>query len=146
MRMNISVPDELAERVRALDLPISSVCQKALSAEADAAEKRAKMAGDLTTVAARLRQSIDDEASARFQEGCEQGAEWAREWATYAELRELAGDFLSHTYGAPHTIVDYFGSVLEQHVTSINTNDDTNYWEGFVHGAQTVWEAVQPLI
>jgi hypothetical protein len=32
MRMNISVPDELAEQVRALDLSISGICQTALRA------------------------------------------------------------------------------------------------------------------
>jgi hypothetical protein len=30
MRMNISVPDELAEQVRERDLPISAICQRAL--------------------------------------------------------------------------------------------------------------------
>jgi hypothetical protein len=30
MRMNISVPDELADQVRALELPISAICQTAL--------------------------------------------------------------------------------------------------------------------
>jgi len=33
MRMNISVPDELAAEVRERSLPISAVCQRALSAE-----------------------------------------------------------------------------------------------------------------
>jgi Post-segregation antitoxin CcdA len=35
MRMNISVPDDLAAAVRELDLPISAVCQAALRAEVD---------------------------------------------------------------------------------------------------------------
>lgn len=33
MRMNISVPDQLAEQVRELELPISSICQNALRDE-----------------------------------------------------------------------------------------------------------------
>ena len=36
--MNISVPDDLAERVRELDLPISQVCQTALRHAADGRE------------------------------------------------------------------------------------------------------------
>jgi hypothetical protein len=35
MRMNISVPDTLAQEVRERNLPISAVCQRALSAEID---------------------------------------------------------------------------------------------------------------
>jgi hypothetical protein len=33
MRMNISVPDDLAEQVRKRDLPISAICQRALREE-----------------------------------------------------------------------------------------------------------------
>ena len=33
MRMNISVPDALAEEVRRRDLPISAICQRALRDE-----------------------------------------------------------------------------------------------------------------
>lgn len=40
MRLNISVPDDLAERVRALDLPVSRICQDALRYAADAAGRR----------------------------------------------------------------------------------------------------------
>jgi hypothetical protein len=35
MRMNISVPDELAEQVRLRDIPISAICQRALRDEVD---------------------------------------------------------------------------------------------------------------
>src|SRR2546421_7459354 len=35
MRMNISVPDTLAAQVRARNLPISAICQRALSKEVD---------------------------------------------------------------------------------------------------------------
>jgi hypothetical protein len=35
MRMNISVPDELAAQVRDLELPISAICQNALRAEVE---------------------------------------------------------------------------------------------------------------
>lgn len=43
MRMNISVPDELAEQVRALDLPISAVCQKALRNAVDNASRSTEL-------------------------------------------------------------------------------------------------------
>lgn len=32
-RLNISVPDDLAELIRSLELPISAICQRALKAE-----------------------------------------------------------------------------------------------------------------
>jgi len=44
-RLNISVPDDLAERARALSLPISYICQKALRK----AVKKAAINGDCPT-------------------------------------------------------------------------------------------------
>ena len=35
MRMNISVPDDLAEAVRGLQLPVSAICQNALREEVE---------------------------------------------------------------------------------------------------------------
>lgn len=40
-RLNISVPDELAERVRSLGLRVSEICQKALQEAAESAEEEA---------------------------------------------------------------------------------------------------------
>jgi hypothetical protein len=44
MRMNISVPDDLAQEVRERDLPISAICQQALREEANRARARAEVA------------------------------------------------------------------------------------------------------
>jgi hypothetical protein len=46
MRMNISVPDELAEEVRQRDLPISAICQRALR-EAVGQEQAVEQATDI---------------------------------------------------------------------------------------------------
>src|ERR1700726_3007644 len=46
MRMNISVPDALAEEVRQRNIPISSVCQRALREEVD----RRRLAEDATDI------------------------------------------------------------------------------------------------
>ena len=44
MRMNISVPDDLAVQVRMQSLPVSAICQRALREEVDRARARAEAA------------------------------------------------------------------------------------------------------
>lgn len=147
MRMNISVPDDLAERVRAHELPISSICQSALKTAADAADKRAALAGDLTSVAARLRNTVTDATAEQRLEGYGDGGDWAKEWASLAELKSLVELGLPSTINTPHSIVDFLGDRLGQSVTGVRVGDeDADYWRGFLEGARDIFKAVEPLI
>jgi hypothetical protein len=147
MRMNISVPDELAEQVRTLNIPISHVCQKALSAEVQVAQRQAAFVGDFNVVAARLRSTRSEESIMKFEEGFDHGFAWAKDCATFAELKYLAEEELLDQYDDTHTIVAFVSGLTGQHVTSVNTRDgDRSYWEGFINGAHDVWTSVEPLI
>jgi len=50
MRMNISVPDELAEQVRERNLPISAICQRALREELDHLKALEQASGDMEKI------------------------------------------------------------------------------------------------
>jgi hypothetical protein len=50
MRMNISVPDTLAAEVRKRDLPISAICQRALSAELERLKGLERASGDMEKI------------------------------------------------------------------------------------------------
>jgi hypothetical protein len=99
-------------------------------------------------VAARLRGTVDEEEDQQRQEGREDGVQWAREYATAKELRDMAGDFLPGEGGdfdAPHTIVEFFSTKDGVNLISVRHQDDA-YWRGFVDGAEEVFEAVGPLL
>lgn len=50
MRMNISVPDELAEQVRTRDLPISAICQDALREAVEMHDKKERTMTDMQQI------------------------------------------------------------------------------------------------
>lgn len=148
MRMNISVPDELAERVRTLDLPISSICQSALKNAADAAEKRAELADDdLAKVAARLRGTVDAKYVEIRLGGYEDGKRWAKGWASLDELKDFAEKDVPPVIEAPHSLTDFVGDKHNALVTSVRiAAEDDGYWLGFYEGVRDIWKAVEPLI
>lgn len=144
MRMNISVPDDLAEQVRALDLPISAVCQQALST----AVREAKFTGALDKVADRLRSTIDAQDVRRRKEGLDDGIEWARMYATADELSQLANGDSDALHSTSETLVAFKSAQLGQDVISVDVRaeEDWPYWESFMLGAARVWDAVHDRI
>lgn len=144
MRMNISVPDDLAEQVRALDLPISSICQKALNTAVQDAEKRAAFVGDLEAVARRLRGTVDADKQARLAEGREDGIVWAKEYASVRDLAQLADGESDGIHPQSLSLIAFKSAQVGQAVISvdIDLDDDEAYWDGFMRGAMEVWEAV----
>jgi hypothetical protein len=59
MRMNISVPDDLAEQVRARDLPISSICQDALRQALETAERNEKTMSNMQLISVETGEDYD---------------------------------------------------------------------------------------
>lgn len=143
MRMNISVPDELAEQVRARDLPISSICQDALRKAVDLAEKKEQIMSDVQAVIERLRGTQDEERQRNIDEGRELGILWAKGYATADELRKVAeGDRLSvekMLSSNELVLVDFYREA--EHNFNEDFADDHN--EGFIAGAREVWDAVK---
>lgn len=144
MRMNISVPDELAEQVRKFDLPISAVCQKALGAAVEKAERRAAFTGDLGQVVARLRATVDAEEAEECADGAIDGMEWAKMWASARELAALSRDWLGGLDGASETLVAFMEEKYSERSIPVDVDDDDRrvYWHSFRGAALEVWDAV----
>ncbi|MDQ4142405.1 MAG: hypothetical protein M3198_01460 [Actinomycetota bacterium] len=86
----IYLHDKLVEEVARLRIDVSAVCQQALREEVRRAELRERGLQDLDDVVTRLREDIVNERNEQYAEGFHYGAEWARELATYCELRGIA--------------------------------------------------------
>lgn len=151
MRMNISVPDDLAEQVRTLDLPISGICQKALGSAVEDAERKAAFVDDLDAVVERLRGTVDAEnaeKAAQKAEGREDGITWAKEYATVGDLEGLADGEADGLHPHSPTLRDFFRArkgwtpITLSSPVPVDVVEDEEYWDGFMIGAIQVWEAV----
>jgi len=150
-KVNVYLPDEMAAEVRARELSLSPVCQRAIREELERMRTQEAATEDIEAVATRLRATISEEEAVQKREGFEDGAAWAREWATASELREIVqwspgdgGDFLKG-----HTIADFFSAKEGENVISVGSRPDEGpyaYWDGFVRGAEEVLEKVEPLL
>ena len=141
--MNISVPDELADQVRARDLPISSICQDALRKAVDLTEKKEQIMSDMQAVIERLRGTQDEDRQRHTDEGHELGILWAKQWATATELEKVAdGDRLTFERlltGGELTLTEFYDNA--EHGYDADYADEHN--EGFIAGAREVWDAVK---
>ncbi|MFD9651761.1 type II toxin-antitoxin system CcdA family antitoxin [Streptomyces mirabilis] len=142
MRMNISVPDELAEQVRARDLPISSICQDALREAVESHDKKERTMTDIQAVVERLRGTQNEQRQRHIDEGRELGILWAKQYATADELRKVAegdGQDYEQGIGSSAGIAEFYAEVENDY--------DEEYQEehndAFVEGAREVWEAVK---
>lgn len=147
--MNISVPDELAEKVRALDLPISSVCQKALAAAVAVAERDTTALNiDVGRVAARLRATVDAADQAERDRGRYDGIAWATDHATADDLAKLADGESDGLDPHSPSLIEFMSASLGQNLVEVNVDaeDQEAYWDGFMAGAMQVWEAVYHLV
>lgn len=143
MRMNISVPDELADQVRTRNLPTSSICQDALREAVEMHDKKERTMTDIQAVVERLRGTQDEERRRNLDEGRELGILWAKENATADELRQVAnGDRLTFERSSPESLIGFYDEV--EHDFNAEYADEHN--EGFVAGAREVWEAVERLL
>jgi hypothetical protein len=143
VRLNISVPDDLAEQVRAHDLPISAICQTALRSEVELAKKKEQIMTDLDVVVDRLRGTQDEARKRHYDEGRALGVLWAKTWATFDDLKRVAeGDldnFIRFDTGND-SMLEFYDS-LDDHGMESAYADDHNL--GFIAGAAEVWDAVK---
>ncbi|PJE96915.1 hypothetical protein CUT44_15275 [Streptomyces carminius] len=153
MRMNISVPDALAEQVRARELPISAICQEALRNAVERDRARQNVMSDLTAVVERLRGTIGDRDRERLrsdrelrEEGRDDGIAWARDYATAAELKYLVSYGSGKERRGSNPLRSLFPFLSDKrnekvtHIPPIKAEDP--YWGGFIGGAGEVWNAV----
>jgi post-segregation antitoxin (ccd killing protein) len=114
MQLNIYLPDELGERVRAADgLNVSQICQVALRQELEMIEAQERADTDLEAAAARLRKSHGDWKREVKALGTELGADFAKKYAEWDELVEIDGDV---TDGAWQT---YEVDAIEEYLSQV---------------------------
>ncbi|WP_370078385.1 type II toxin-antitoxin system CcdA family antitoxin [Streptacidiphilus sp. MAP12-16] len=143
--MNISVPDDLAERVRARDLPISSICQDALRKAVRQAEQTEKIMIDIEVVIERLRGTQDEERNRTVEQGRRLGIRWAKERATAAELEQVATDRWHGLRGfgdADLSITEFYNEMQEKGFATFNAEYADENTESFFEGAREIWDAV----
>ena len=153
-RMNISIPDQLRERMSPLDRKVnwSEVAQAAFEREVSS---RSFTGEDMEQVVERLRASKASflEQSERAQ-GKRHGQNWAKTHASFNELRTVANlkfdDAAAGKYGIEldkalgNTEVRYEESFWQDgdpdRIWSIPPD---KYVEAFVEGAREVWDEVE---
>jgi len=142
-KVNVYLPDDLAERVKQLAVPISATCQQALTQEVRRMEAVAEATTDLEATAERLRGTIEDQDKEHRQDGREDGIEWARTWATWSELTDLDrwdGDI---RLDDGHSLSDF---IEDRDHRDIEFSTWEPYWQGFMEGALEVRDKVRPLL
>ena len=90
-KITVYVPDQLAERLTDATVNVSAICQEALTAELDRTDALRQLYTDDRLAAARQRlaeTSVETEQD-EYENGKEDGREWAIEEATHRELRLL---------------------------------------------------------
>jgi post-segregation antitoxin (ccd killing protein) len=148
-KVNVYLPDDLAEEVRAAKLSLSPVCQRAIRKELDEVKIRRAATTDLAAVAERLNATIDGEDAVSYQEGREDGIEWAREHATASELRWLVTKFepgSGSDFQGDHSLIAFESAKHGKNVISVRHEEGNPYWHGFIDGAREVLNAVEPLL
>lgn len=144
-KVTVYLPDALEERVRTAGVSMSPVCQRALEEEVLKVEARQNATSEIEQVAARLRGTVADEEREKQDEGYNDGARWAREMATVAELEEM--DSLVREYWMSwqpddeHSIWKFIGVEPGGGAWSHDA-----WLDGFIEGATSVYDAARPLL
>jgi Post-segregation antitoxin CcdA len=156
-RINVYLPDDLATAVNAAQLPVSRICQKALSQEVRKLEVKHEATFDPDQVAARIKQSEET----TFAEGRTLGVRWAADIATRNELERIAhlkdwlkGKGRSCLLPEHHSLVAFLeaervpGAIEHEFERAPDEQNDvlvnrSTTVAGVITGAIEVWEAVK---
>ena len=138
-KVNVYLPDALADAVKKAGVSVSPVCQRAL--EKETLMMRATSGTDqeqLKAAAARMRgdeQELSDD-------GYRQGWRWVIQEALPDELRQLS----NRSEAEQASYIRDHGHALgwNEDESRPMTNDD--YVRGFVDGALAAWEKVEPFL
>jgi len=160
-KVNVYLPEKLAEDVRAAKVSVSPVCQRALQQEVRRVNAMKEATSDLEKVAQRLRSTEDEEEKERFELGQELGREWAREYASVSELESVYTDF-HHEYwaswdlGEKHSLGIFLEDSEDPDLESLGYDfrwvrergqlEPDPLINGVIAGAAEVYEAVRPLL
>jgi post-segregation antitoxin (ccd killing protein) len=146
-KVNIYLPDDLADEARAAKLSLSPICQRSIREELDKVHAKQAATSDLKAVAARLNDTIAEEEREQQREGHDDGVKWAREYATATELRHIAEDLeRDGQFDSTHSVTRFLGDKDHQNLISRRHEEGDAYWYGFSAGADEVLDAVGPLL
>ena len=153
-KVTIYMPDALAERVKALGLSMSPICQSALQQEVDKVTAVQNATRNLDKVARRLRKTIEEHEVASRRQGFSDGTKWARDTATMSEFRRVAGTH--REYGRLQAALEpclgeYIQQLWQQRLQEEKAwdgweVDSEAYIEGFADAAALVYREVLPLL
>ena len=106
-----------------------------------------------TMGAARAGSLVDDTEPAcgrdwaDYQRGRREGTEWAREYATHEELRDLVDGFepgWSAPFDSDHSLYGFINGKEDRNAAHV-PHDDTPFWRGFAAGAREVLDETSPV-
>lgn len=154
-KINVYLPAGLALEVRALELPISSICQDALRTEVTRTETSSDTTSSPKAIAARLllTKKVNDDDN--FVLGFEAGSEWAREVASLQELEKVArrsknaAIVINIKSVAPSLIGFLLDRFPEQNLAHDDFDEldiDKPFDRGLVDGAVETYDTVQPYL
>jgi hypothetical protein len=147
-KVTIYLPDQLEDAVRAHDIGMSAVCQRALEQEVREVELRQQAADDLQKVAERLRGTQQQQEDRERASGFDLGVRWARQWATLEELQALAvvnsQNWTAWMIDESHSLYD---SIVNERLDgkrpwTIRLRAGEPFVNGLVAGALEIYEAV----
>jgi hypothetical protein len=151
MQMNIYLPEELGERVRAAEgLNVSQVCQFALRQELQTMEARAAATTDLDRAAERLRKSHGNWEKEVRDRGRELGADWAKNYAEWDDLvvleRGMDGERLDRDLATrlDNAIAEYLNDTDDVLIAARTEGDQL--LDAFREGARDTFREIQKLM
>lgn len=150
-RINVSVPDDLKERMSALDDRVnwSEVAQAAFEREVS---NRTFKGEDMEDVIERLRVSKAEFKLTEHEKGKRDGIEWAKRFANYKDLEQIGGFFWPEDDEGDFSVqFDRAVGLNPERGESFWLDEETSrvkrpsndYVEGYVEGAEEVWKAVE---
>ena len=165
VRMNISVPRELKERMDGIKEPVnwSSVAAEAFRQRILELTSKRKGLNNMEDVITRMKAAEEMESNSDFKAGKKAGESWAKECATPRQLRRLDNmDYQTFFQGVPSDQTGWGGVLLRIILGKDfeNSHEVIHFWEnalgddcgriadqdfarGFTMGALGVWEVVE---
>ena len=147
-KINVYLPDELAEEVKLASVAVSEVCQRALREELLRVKVATAIGDDarLKAAAERLKASRESEEAGREADGRSAGMSWAFERAEYGELEalaRLADESWLRVDVDDESWPTLYGELEDLRMRSLHATDA--FAQGFVTGARDAWWALPDM-
>jgi post-segregation antitoxin (ccd killing protein) len=153
-KINVYVPDDLLARIRATDISVSPVCQRALEDEVDRMEAAQNPAFDADRIARareRMSETRNADSARNRAEGKQAGIDWGLDQATERELDWVSDLAVEHWSNLQIDVAEFptlfplltttrSYEIAADDAVPINRGDD--FFDGFTEGAAEAWNAI----